>query len=81
MLVIEPIVLLLVIIGAILLISMSKIKELFINTVLGLIILALANIFFSLGIKYTIYVILVCAIGGMPGAFMVIIFHILKIAF
>ncbi len=81
-LIIEPLVLFLVIIAVIIAyLFLDMAKDLIINTVLGLIILALSNIVFHLGIKYTIWVILVCAIGGIPGAILVIVFHVLNIAF
>ncbi len=52
-----------------------------VNTILGLIILALSNIIFKLGIAYSIPVILICALGGIPGALLVILLHILGVAF
>ncbi len=52
-----------------------------VNTILGLIILALSNIIFKLGIAYSIPAILICALGGIPGALLVILFHILGVAF
>ncbi|MCE8429678.1 MAG: pro-sigmaK processing inhibitor BofA family protein [Candidatus Methanoperedens sp.] len=52
-----------------------------VNTVLGLIILAVSNIFFNAGIAYTIPALLVCALGGVPGAILVLVLHFFKIAF
>jgi hypothetical protein len=78
-LVIEPIVLIVVII--IVYLFLHSIEHAIINTVMGLIILALTNFIFHLGIPYSIWTLLVCAIGGVPGAFLVIVFHILGIAF
>jgi hypothetical protein len=52
-----------------------------VNTILGLIILALSNIIFKLGIAYSIPAILICALGGIPGALLVILLHILGVAF
>jgi hypothetical protein len=52
-----------------------------VNTILGLIILALSNIIFKLGIAYSIPVILICALGGIPGALLVILLHVLGVAF
>jgi hypothetical protein len=52
-----------------------------VNTILGLIILALSNIMFKLGIAYSIPVILICALGGIPGALLVILLHVLGVAF
>ena len=56
-------------------------KLLIVNTVLGLILLAVSNFVFNLGIPYTATVILVCALGGIPGAILVILLHVLGIAF
>ncbi len=55
--------------------------RLIINTILGLILLVISNFIFHLGIAYTIPVILICALGGIPGALLVILLHVLGIAF
>jgi len=52
-----------------------------VNTILGLIILVLGNIILKLGIAYSASAILVCAIGGIPGAILVILLHVLGVAF
>ena len=52
-----------------------------VNTIFGLIILALSNIIFKLDIAYSIPAILICALGGIPGALLVILLHILGVAF
>ncbi len=56
-------------------------KHLIVNTILGLILLAAANIAFKLGIAYSPLALLVCALGGVPGAILVILLHQLGIAF
>lgn len=56
-------------------------KYLIVNTIMGLILLAVGNVVFSLNIPYTPIVILVCALGGIPGAILVILLHYLGIAF
>ena len=56
-------------------------KHLIVNTVLGLILLAASNFVFKLGIAYSVTAILVCALGGIPGAILVILLHQLHIAF
>jgi len=56
-------------------------KHLIVNTVLGLILLAVSNFVFKLGIVYTIPVLLVCALGGIPGAILVILLHVARVAF
>ncbi|SNQ62629.1 pro-sigmaK processing inhibitor BofA family protein [Candidatus Methanoperedens nitratireducens] len=55
--------------------------RLIINTILGLILLVVSNFVFNLGIAYSIPVILICALGGIPGAILVILLHVLGIAF
>lgn len=55
--------------------------RLIINTILGLILLFVSNFVFNLGIAYSISVILICALGGIPGAILVILLHVLGIAF
>jgi hypothetical protein len=79
MVIIEPIVLIVAV--AIVYLFLHSIEHVIINTVMGLIILALANFVFHLGIAYSIWTILICAIGGTPGAILVIVLHILGIAF
>lgn len=80
--IIEPIVLIFVVVAVIITyLFLRSAEHLIINTIVGLIILALTNFVFHLGIRYSIWVILVCAIGGMPGAVLVILFHALNIAF
>lgn len=60
---------------------LKTIKHLIVNTILGLLLLALSNLVFKVGIVYSIPVILVCALGGIPGALLVILLHVLGIAF
>jgi len=55
--------------------------HLLINTVLGLIILFIANAVFNAGIPYAFPALLVCAFGGIPGAIIVILLHMSGIAF
>ncbi len=59
---------------------LKSIKYLIVNTIMGLILLAAANLF-GVGIPYEPVVILVCALGGIPGAILVILLHVLGIAF
>jgi len=56
-------------------------KLLIVNTIMGLIILAVGNTFFSLNIPYSPTALLVCALGGIPGAMLVILLHVVGIAF
>lgn len=55
--------------------------KLAINAVLGILILILAKAILGLEIAITWIVILVCAIGGVFGAFLVILLNYLGIAF
>jgi len=55
--------------------------HLIINTVLGLIIFFIANAVFNVGIPYSFAALLVCALGGIPGAVIVIVLHMSGIAF
>lgn len=60
---------------------LKSVTSLIVNTILGLILLVASNFIFNLGIEYTIPVVLVCALGGIPGAILVILLHVLGIAF
>lgn len=51
------------------------------NSILGLIILVLGNFIFNLNIVYTIPTIFISALGGVPGAILVILLHLLGVAF
>jgi len=76
-------VLLLVILAVIVVYYILKtVKHLIVNAVLGLVLIALGNMFLFNGeIKYDIVVILICAIGGIPGAAIVMLLHYLGYAF
>lgn len=56
-------------------------KTLLINTIMGLIILVIANVGFNMNVPYNIQVLLVVALGGIPGAVLVILLHAFQIAF
>ncbi|MDD1744372.1 MAG: pro-sigmaK processing inhibitor BofA family protein [Candidatus Methanoperedens sp.] len=56
-------------------------KLLIVNTIMGLVILAVGNIVFNLDIPYSPMALLVCALGGIPGAGLVILLHVFGIAF
>jgi hypothetical protein len=79
---IELIVLLLAVLAVIAVYYVLKTaKLLIVNTIMGLIILVVSNIVFKMGIDYSTTSILVCALGGIPGALLVIILHVLNVAF
>jgi hypothetical protein len=78
----ELIILLLAVLAVIIVYYILKsAKHLIVNTILGLILLVASNVVFKLGIAYSSIAILVCALGGIPGAVLVILLHVLKIAF
>lgn len=79
---IEIIILFLAIIGVIAVyIVLKAAKYLIVNSVLGLILLAIGNLIFKLKIAYTAMVLLICALGGIPGAILIMLLHALGIAF
>lgn len=79
---IELIVLLLAVLGVIAVYYVLKTaKLLIVNTIMGLIILVVSNIVFNLNIPYERMALLVCALGGIPGALLVILLHVVGIAF
>ncbi len=54
---------------------LRSIKNFIINAIVGLVILFLANAVAGLGIGYSWVVVLICGIGGILGAFLVILLH------
>lgn len=55
----------------------KAVKHLIVNSILGLLVLLAANLVLGLNIAYTWVVILICAIGGVIGAVIVILLHLL----
>ncbi len=68
-----------IVIGAFLI--LRSIKGFIVNAIMGLIILFLANTIAGLGIGYSWLVILICGIGGVLGAIVVIALHLLGLGF
>ncbi len=62
-----------------LLLILRSIKYFVVNAVMGLAIIFLANLF-GLGISYSLLTILICAIGGIFGALIVIGLSLLGVA-
>ncbi len=60
---------------------LKSLKNFIINAVVGLIILFIANAIAGLGIGYSWLVILICGIGGVLGAFLVILLHFMGLGF
>ncbi|MCX6681067.1 MAG: pro-sigmaK processing inhibitor BofA family protein [Methanothrix sp.] len=58
-----------------------SLKNFVVNAIMGLVILILANAVASLDIGYSWLVILICGIGGVLGAFLVILLHFLGFGF
>ena len=56
---------------------MRSLKNFVVNAIMGLVILILANAVASLDIGYSWLVILICGIGGVLGAFLVILLNFL----
>ncbi len=80
--VIETTILFLVILAVIAVyIVLKAAKYLIVNSILGLVLLAIGNIIFKLDIAYNATVVLICALGGIPGAILIILLHVLGVAF
>ncbi|WP_439027801.1 hypothetical protein [Haloarchaeobius sp. DT45] len=58
----------------------DTVKPFIVNTVVGLLVLLLAA-WFGVGIVVTPLVLLVVAIGGAPGAVLVLLLHLFDVAF
>jgi hypothetical protein len=52
-----------------------------VNAVVGLILLILTNLFVSPPIPINLITLLICAIGGVVGWLLILILHLLRIAF
>ena len=60
----------------------KTVKPLIVNAIVGVIILVVANVAgLGLGVAITPIAVLVCAVGGVPGAILVILLAYLEIAF
>jgi hypothetical protein len=62
-------------------IILRSITHFVINAVVGLLILFIANSVAGIGIGYSWLVILICGIGGILGAILVLVLHFMGIAF
>ncbi|CCQ35665.1 BofA domain protein [Natronomonas moolapensis 8.8.11] len=58
----------------------KTVKPFVVNAVVGVIVLAVAS-FLGIGVEITPVAVLVCAIGGIPGALLVILLAYLGVAF
>jgi hypothetical protein len=80
---VELIVLILVVLVALAVLSRGgfSLMGLVINAVVGLVLLVLTNLFITPPIPLNILTVLICAIGGVVGWLVILILHILGIAF
>lgn len=62
-------------------IILRSITHFVVNAVIGLLILFIANSVAGIGIGYSWLVILICGIGGILGAILVLVLHFMGIAF
>jgi hypothetical protein len=69
---------LVIVFGALLI--LRSFKNFIINAIAGLVVLFLANAIVGLNIDYNWLNIVICGIGGVLGAFLVILFHMLGYA-
>ncbi len=60
---------------------MRLIGRLIANTIVGLILLFLTNLFLSDEVPLNLLTIVICAIGGVVGWLIILVLHILAIAF
>ena len=72
---------LVVVLVLILLVVADMLPTLLINAVVGLVLLFLTNLVLSPPIPINLLTILICAIGGVVGWLIILVLHILGIAF
>jgi len=60
---------------------LKTVKNMAVNTIMGLLVLVVANTVLGLNIAYSWVVILTCAIAGVVGAILVILLHYVGIFF
>lgn len=70
-----------IIIAVVLYKILEKGTQLAMNAVLGILVLLAAKFLFGLKIAITLLSVLICAIGGIFGAFLIIILNYFRIAF
>lgn len=70
-----------IIIAVVLYVILKNGTQLAMNAVLGIIVLIAAKFLFGLEIAITLLTILICAIGGIFGALLIILLNYLGIAF
>jgi hypothetical protein len=60
---------------------LKTVKNMVVNTIMGLLVLVIANTVLGLEIAYSWVVVLTCAIAGVVGAILVIVLHYAGIFF
>ena len=60
---------------------MRLIRRLIANTIVGLILLFVTNLFLSEEVPLNLLTIVICAIGGVAGWLIIVILHLLGVAF
>jgi len=58
----------------------KAVKPLVVNAVVGVIILAIAS-FLGVGVEISVVTVLICAVGGVPGAILVVLLANFGVAF
>ncbi len=61
--------------------SMRLIGRLIVNAIVGLILLFVTNLFLADDVPVNLLTVVICAIGGVVGWLLVVILHLLGIAF
>ena len=61
--------------------SMGLIGRLTANTIVGLVLLFLTNLFLSDEVPLNLLTVVICAIGGVVGWLFIVILHLLGVAF
>ncbi len=79
----EPIVLILVVIVVLFLLTRGGrfLGRLIVNGIVGLILLFLTNLVLAEDIPINVLTVLICAIGGVVGWFVILVLHLLGVAF
>lgn len=79
----ELVVLILVVVGVLLLLARGGrlLGRLIVNGAIGVVLLFLTNLFLADDIPINVLTILICAIGGVVGWLIILVLHLLGIAF
>ena len=61
--------------------SMRLIGRLIVNAIVGLVLLFLTNLFLSDEVPLNLLTVVICAIGGVVGWLLIVVLHLLGVAF